>query len=444
MRVLLAAAQQATVERLVSAVERGGLPVEAVDLVPLALVRALARPATGEAGAEGIVSFGGGVTCVTIHEQGVPRFVRVLGTGGRELTDAIAAELELTFEAAEAVKRQVGASSDETVTRARGAIERPLGFLLDEVRSSIDYYRNQPGAARLLRVVTTGGTSLLPGLGDRLASLVGVPVEAARPRELLAVGDIGFAPEELPALDPYLPAAVGLALGGIDKGVVIDLAPKRGRRRATGGSRSRTIVAGAAAAAVLLALLAVPTLAKQNQINDAQDETDEIVAQNTQLQTEIDALSEAAAKQAQLDTLQLQLTGLLASDVSWARMLQEISRTIPNDVWLTSMQAQITQTPTGVPTDTTTSSGAEGEVVTPTVSTLSGTVNFAANGLSFPSVSAWLERIASIPSFADVWVPQASAGTTGDRPTITFSSTATITEAAKSDRADQLTQEEGQ
>ena len=45
MHVLLAAVQEATVLRLVAAVEAGGLQVAAVDLVPLALIRALASPA---------------------------------------------------------------------------------------------------------------------------------------------------------------------------------------------------------------------------------------------------------------------------------------------------------------------------------------------------------------------------------------------------------------
>jgi len=237
MRVLLAAVQEATVMRLVAAVEAGGLQVAAVDLVPLALIRSLASPArelalvganagggaiatdvsedgaatlTESPGAEGIVSFGGGVTAIAVHEIGVPRFVRVLGTGGRELTDAIANELDLPPETAEALKRQLGADEQESrheelVARARTSIERPLSVLLDEVRSSIDYYRNQPGSSPLVRIVATGGAAQLPGLTERLSALVGVPVEHARPRELVALGDIGFAEDELPRLDPYLP-----------------------------------------------------------------------------------------------------------------------------------------------------------------------------------------------------------------------------------------------
>ena len=123
--------------------------------------RALARPVAApvgapvgeggvalaeEVGAEGIVSFGGGVTAIAVHENGLPRFVRVLGTGGRELTDAIANDLDVPPETAEALKRALGnPQHDEMVARARVVVDRPLSVLLDEVRSSIDYYRNQPG-----------------------------------------------------------------------------------------------------------------------------------------------------------------------------------------------------------------------------------------------------------------------------------------------------------
>ncbi|HYL51389.1 MAG TPA: type IV pilus assembly protein PilM, partial [Acidimicrobiia bacterium] len=269
MQVLLAAAQEATIMRLVSAVEAGGLQVAAVDLIPLALTRALARPlpalapaaagggvalADDALGAEGIVSFGGGVTSIAVHEGGVPRFVRVLGSGGRELTDAIAHELDVPVETAEALKRAIAdPSQDEAIGRARTAMDRPLSVLLDEVRSSIDYYRNQPGSARLLRVVATGGSAQLPGLPERLAALVGVPVEPAYMGDLIRIGDIGFAPDELPRLEPYLPAAVGLALGGAKVGTVVDLLPRT--RRTTTRTRPNLnpkIVAPVAAAIVLL------------------------------------------------------------------------------------------------------------------------------------------------------------------------------------------------
>src|SRR6476659_6335707 len=98
-RVLLAAAHKDLILNLTGAVRAAGLSVAAVDLVPLALVRSVGRRvAANGTGVEAIVNIGGGVTVVVVHELGIPRFVRILGSGGRSVTDAVARDLELTQE----------------------------------------------------------------------------------------------------------------------------------------------------------------------------------------------------------------------------------------------------------------------------------------------------------------------------------------------------------
>jgi type IV pilus assembly protein PilM len=448
MQVLLAAAHAATVARLVDAVEGAGLGVESVDLIPLALIRSLGHSVSDNGGgAEAIVSFGGGVTCVVVHEDGIPRFVRVLGTGGRELTDAVAAALDLPFETAESVKRQVGQVSDDVIARAGIALERPLAALLDEVRSSLDYYRNQPGAARLLRVVTTGGGSLLPGIVDRLSTLVGLPVAEAEPRSILTVGDIGFDEAELPRLDPYLPAAVGLALPPGPAGAAIDLLPHASRAP---NARTRVIAGAAAAAAALILLLAVPVLMRQSAISKEHKKLAAQEQENRSLQSQIGQLADAQAKQDRLVALQQQVTTLVATDVSWSRMLQDIARTIPNDVWLTSFQGSVTPVvPTAAPsvpqtvpgeTPTSTTPTTVAAPATPDTGQLTGTVNFAAVGLDYPSVAAWLKMISQLPSLSDLWVPSITKATLGTRDIVNFTSTARLTPKARSDRLERFSQ----
>ncbi len=448
MHVLLAAAHKATVMRLVAAVEAAGLPVGAVDLVPLALIRSLARPAYGEdAGAEGIVSFGGGVTAIVVHEGGVPRFVRALGTGGRELTDAICAELELPVETAEALKRQLAVGGDELVVRASQAIERPLGVLLDEVRSSLDYYRNQPGAARMSRVVATGGASQLPGVADRLAALVGVPVELARPRELLAIGDIRFPDEEYPRLDPYLPAAVGLALGGAGVGTVVDLLPreKRGRSGGATGRSSPPLALGIAAGAALLVALAVPTVLKQQDVSSKQEKLSAVEDDTAQIETAIAALHEVEQAQGQLAGTEMQVASLLQTDVSWATMIDDVSQTMPAEVWLSSFQGQVTvpatptvvAAPTVAPADgaeTTTTVAPDPAPIAGPVGGIAGQVSFEGAGRTFPDVANWIKSISTMPSFSNVWVTNATKGTVNNEEVVDFSSTAQLTDAALSDR----------
>jgi type IV pilus assembly protein PilM len=444
MRVVLVAAHEAPTLRLMSAVDAAGFSVAAVDLVPLALIRALAH--SGSEGAEGIVSFGGGVTAIAVHEAGIPRFVRVLGTGGRELTDAIAADLNVPGETAEALKRQLVQGGDELVTRARSAIERPLAILLDEVRSSLDYYRNQPGATRLERVVVTGGASQLPSLPERLATLTGLPVEPAAPRTQLALGDIRFPESEYPRLDPYLPAAVGLALGGAGVGTVVDLVPRqRARAKSSKGSGSSPLKPVLAVAAGLIVVLGVPTYFAQKSLADKKDERAAVQDQNEELRSSIAEKADLQADAAQVETLNAQMTSLLATDVSWSRVLQGVAKTMPASVWLSTFQGQVTPTPAAESSPASTSESDETDedaaAAPPAPAGLQGNVTFEAKSGSYADVASWIKTIgdpATFPAFSSLWVSSAQLADVEGRQTVDFSTAATLTDAARSNRLEKF------
>ena len=452
-RVLLAAAHKDLILNLTGAVRAAGLSVAAVDLIPLALIRAVGRRVSDNgAGVEAIVSIGGGVTVVVVHELGIPRFVRILGSGGRSVTDAVARDLELTTEQAEAVKRQMDTAPADLAERAGRAMARPISDLVEQVRGSLDYYRTQPDSIRLLKVTLTGGGALTPGLVDQLVDTVGVPVDLARPREQVAVGDIGFADEQLPLLDPFLPVPVGLALGGLLTGKRIDLLGSGTKEPL---DQSRLLRIGAIAAAVVIVALAGLYVLKKNQVDDERDKLAAAEATNRSLQSKISALSDVADRQTQIEALATQTQGLLATDVSWSSVLQSLSRTIPSDVWLTTFQSAVS----GTGTDTSGAAGATAPV-TPAPSTGTstgatiGSVNFAAVGTSFDAVAAWIRRIGSdVPAFSGLWVPSASrsgssggSGSSTDATTssastsdnVTFSSTANLTDKALSNRAEKF------
>ena len=65
---------------------------------------------------------------------------------------------------------------------------------------------------------------------------------------------------------------------------------------------------------------------------------------------------------------------------------------------------------------------------------LTGTVNFSAVGLDYPSVAAWLKMISQLPSLAELWVPNITKATLGSRDVVNFTSTAALTPKARSDR----------
>src|SRR6185503_19148518 len=337
----------------------------------------------------------------------------------RELTDAIATELDLPPETAEALKRQLGGDGhDELVTRARASIERPLSVLLDEVRSSIDYYRNQSGSSPLVRIVATGGAAQLPGLTERLSALVGVPVEQARPRELVALGDIGFSEEELPRLDPYLPAAVGLALGGAGVGTVINLLP-RTQRSSTSGRKVQISPKAFAVGAAFVIGIGGLTFMTQKSLSSAKSKRNAAEEQVARAASELAALQPIIDREMQIQSLQASAQQVLSTDVAWQRMVDHITANLPAGVTLTSFSGQVTPPVplAAAPTPVTPASGessesSSDEATTTTVPAapepvLTGTISFAGTAKDYPTLAAWIDAMAKVPQVADVYVTSA-------------------------------------
>ncbi len=448
-RVLIAAIHRDSLENALVAVREAGLQPVAVDLVPFALVRSLrsdgmaplatpdeTEPADGDEGgesfdpapagvAEALVSVGSGVTVVVIHEMGVPRFVRIVDSGGDDLTDSIRTTLDLGFEEAELLKRQLSAGPDHA-DEARAAMEAPLASLINEIRGSIDFYVSRPEAHPIDRILVTGGAVHTEGLLGRLSEVLPVEAEAADPFVNLQVGDIGFLPEEIENLSPYLPVPVGLALGG-DK-----LAPARvnllpgGERRVL--SPARLAMAGALVLLLLVGSLAVLTTQRDQEITEAEDRLEDQQAQNQQLQAQIAELSEAEQLQAQAAEVRGLLAGITTTDVAWSRVLREVASVVPGDVWLVSFSAQ-----------------AQADEAT---GSLGGSVTVSAQGTDFPAAAAWLQRIATVPSFASPWVSEMTQADRDFGPFsfsgVDFTSTAGITPAALSARAREAADEAGE
>src|SRR5437773_10452857 len=145
VRILLVAAQKAMVQQLVQAAEAAKLRPVGVDLVPFAIVRSVGLiDGSGLHGAEGgdeaIVDIGADVTSICVHAWGVPRFVRILPTGGRDVTTAVARALSISEGEAEKLKRGYGSETESKLVEAsRAAVDRAATFA-DEIRSSIEFY----------------------------------------------------------------------------------------------------------------------------------------------------------------------------------------------------------------------------------------------------------------------------------------------------------------
>lgn len=217
MRVLAVAAQKEMINRFVQAVTSAGLEPVAVDVGPLAALRALADPSPPvleERAAEAIIDIGGGVTNVVVHERGAPKLVRILLAGGNDITQALATELTMDLDDAEREKVNVGLQPEGQPV-AQGAatiIESRARSFIDDVRRSLEYYRTQPDALPIARVLVVGGGSRLPRLAERMATALRVPVEEGNALDHVKVADLGLSPEQLEQVGVVAAIATGLGM----------------------------------------------------------------------------------------------------------------------------------------------------------------------------------------------------------------------------------------
>jgi len=171
LRVVVVAARESMIQRIVEAVRGAGLKPEGIDLNAFALVRTLAAPSDSNETAR-VFCHLGGVTNLAVAVGTTCLFTRPLSTQWDAEHDNIA------------------------------------GALAEEIRLSIDFYMAQPEARWVGEIVLSGPGSRRPGLAEELSGLIEVPVTVAEPLGRLSAG-------KLPAdEDPYRhTVAAGLALG---------------------------------------------------------------------------------------------------------------------------------------------------------------------------------------------------------------------------------------
>ena len=222
VRILLVAAHKGMVNALVEAALAAKLDPQGIDLTPFAVIRAVGTGDEGldldSTGDEAIIDIGAQVTSICVHDRGVTRFVRILPSGGRDITLALASGLGVDDDVAERLKRGERVEVDGPgATRLPEAAEiRELaltraGSFVDDVRSSLEFYTAQMPNAQIGRVLVVGGGSRLDGLLELLQKRLPIPVDRGRLFER-AKSEIELSAEASIEAEAVLSVAVGLAI----------------------------------------------------------------------------------------------------------------------------------------------------------------------------------------------------------------------------------------
>ena len=152
---------------------------------------------------------------------------------------------------------------------------------------------------------------------------------------------------------------------------------------------------------------------------------------NAKLESDLGQYSSLRKLSTDLDAGRRRVQTALASDVSWTRFIDQFVRSMPSGAWIGSMSVQSNAAAAGPGAKAGTAAPAAGAAPPAGI----GSLQVSVTGLDYPTVAAWLRQVGADPDLTGV-----SIGSVASSPSqVSFQSTATITPAAHSDRADNLT-----
>lgn len=325
IRVLVAAAHRDLIDGIVSAVEDAGLEPVSIDLDTDALARALNDPAfTG--GSEAIVSVGAGLTMVVIHQGGLLQFVRTIDIGGQTVTEAIAGALDIPNSDAEEVKRRLGRAGAHD-RRAESVTATVVADLVSEVHNSVRFFSAQPGRDAPTRLLVTGGASQTVGFLAMLQQGIDIPVLPASPLSLIDTSKLPITDQEAAAINRTLAVPVGLALPDRTERpfnlLPADVTSRQAERRV----RKVLVACGM----VLLLLMIGGTLWRVLAVRSADHRVSALNAQLTHINSvTIPKYDKVVSLQQKVRTLQAQDKPLVAGQVDWLVVLNQLSQYMPS------------------------------------------------------------------------------------------------------------------
>ena len=212
MDVLLVAVKKSKISDYTSVLNQAGKTPAVVDVDVFALQNAYEVNYPPEPDQTlALVNIGASVTNIAILQGTNSVFWRDISIGGNQYTDAIQKELNVSFEAAESLKRgQEGAGENaEKLQQILKQVSQDVG---GEVQKTLDFFKATTAGEQVSKIVLSGGSSRIGGLQELLAERFGVPVEMFNPFQSIEASSKQFPQERLQELAPDMAVAVGLAL----------------------------------------------------------------------------------------------------------------------------------------------------------------------------------------------------------------------------------------
>lgn len=215
---MIVAAKIENVREITDCVVTAGLEPEIVDVAPMALYNCLRYNYANLNGCTVLLDIGARSTnLIFVEDEKI--YSRCIPVAGNAITQELSKSFQVSFQEAEAMKREQGfvslggvyASEDDRSDRISKVVRNVVTRLHAEISRSVNFYRSQQGGTAPVRVLLTGGSAVLPHLDTFFREKLQVEVAHLNPFTNIAVGN--RINREKAGVDAFVLAeTVGLAL----------------------------------------------------------------------------------------------------------------------------------------------------------------------------------------------------------------------------------------
>jgi len=333
--VLVAAAKKERLQERIKVLEAAGLTPVGVVVRALALLAAFKDDIPKDAAsAIVLIDIGRSFTTFVVCEEGHPAFIREMRIGDADFTESICAEIGVSPEAAELLKRRHGIALKEEeqrllaiavheeleqmsdaldiwgdlrsalgeevekekseAKRVAVAVRYPVERLVGEIERSLGFWRHNNPSKVVGQIYLTGVGALLKDIDRLLSARLGAPVTIANPLARLRSGSPTVKKEEIEATGTAFTVAYGLALQEARKHINLMPARKVPTRRSGLHIKQVGALFLAAAISLFTALLTV-RLSYSAQISAVEEECRALAPKNSRGPALVQRLKKAKA-----------------------------------------------------------------------------------------------------------------------------------------------------
>ena len=208
--------------------------------------------------------------------------------------------------------------------------------LINELRSSIDYYASLTGRSAIRRVVITGGGSRLSGFAELLQQQLRLPVVQGSALGRIDCSRLHLPPEEIARLDPAVAVVVGLALPGSKDVKELDLLPPEvilGRRRKQ--MERSVVLVGLVIVVVMVGFGALRFL----KVHNAENQVASLQGQIGNLSAQIPKYNKVEQERATILDLAAISNPIVQDEVYWPGVFTALTRATPSGGTISSFSA---------------------------------------------------------------------------------------------------------